>query len=129
MAVLTALPKFLFASGFLVAVGLLGVLFCVAFAHIMAVGSLAKVLSTLESDCYGLKSLIKANSIVEGRRQTVLMIALLNNTSLRLVECLFEYRISKGISIWECPVLVSMYSSVLVFETLMNVVYYYACKS
>ncbi|KAK3210756.1 hypothetical protein Dsin_015462 [Dipteronia sinensis] len=132
IAGLATLPKILFSGGtfgFLVIVGFLGIPFCVAFAHIMVVGNLAKVSSVLESECYGLESLFKANNLMEGRRQTALVMALLSNTSLRLIECLFEFRMDKGISVWEGPLLVSMYSSVLVFETVMNVVFYYACKS
>ncbi|KAL5768877.1 hypothetical protein ACOSP7_015423 [Xanthoceras sorbifolium] len=136
IAGLATLPKILFAGGiywrmfsFLVVVGFLGIAFCVAFAHIMVLGNLAKVLSVLECECYGLESLFKANNLMEGRRQTALVMALLGTTSLRLVECLFEFRMGKGISVWEGPVLVSMYSSLLVFETVMNVVFYHACKS
>lgn len=117
------------ALGFWGVLGFLGVPFCVAFAHIMVVGNLARVLTVLEGDCCGFLSLLKAKNLMEGRRQTALIMALLSNMGFRLVECLFEFRMCKGMNLWEVPLLVSMYSLVLVFDTVMNVVFYYACKS
>lgn len=132
---LATVPKMLLAAGicsnmlgFLCALGILGIPFCVVFAHLMVVGNLARVLSVVESECYGLESFLTANKLTEGRRQTALALTLLSNTSLRLVEFLFEFRMCTDISIWEGPILVSMYSSVLVFDTVMNAVFYYACK-
>lgn len=132
---LTMLPKILFAYGIrsrllrlFCAVGFIGIPFCVGFAQVMVIGNLARVLSVLESECYGIESLLKAKKLLQGRRQTALGIALLSNVSLRLVECLFEFRMSKDVHLWEAPLLVSMYSSVLVFDSVMNVVFYYACK-
>ncbi|KAJ0089685.1 hypothetical protein Patl1_13212 [Pistacia atlantica] len=135
VASLTTLPKILFACGIrsrllrlLCIVGFIGIPFCVGFAQVMVVGNLARVLSVLESECYGIESLLKAKKLMEGRRQTALVMALLSNLSLRLVECLFEFRMCKDFHLWEAPLLVSMYSSVLVFDSVMNVVFYYACK-
>lgn len=108
--------------------GFLSIPFCVTFAHVMVVGNMANAISVLESECYGLDSLWKAKALMEGRRQTALAIALLGNMGFRLVECLFELRMCMGISVWEIPVLISMYSLLLVFETVMNVVFYYSCK-
>ena len=136
VASLATLPKILLAWGICSKIlgvwgilGVLGVPFCVAFAHVMVVGNLARVLSILEGECYGFESLLKAKSLMEGRRRTALVMALLSNMGLRLVEFLFEFRMSSGISLWEAPLLVSMYSLVLVFDTIMNVVFYYACKA
>ncbi|GLU09842.1 hypothetical protein SLE2022_266810 [Rubroshorea leprosula] len=123
---LAAMPEMVHKWG--IVLGLLGIPFCVAFAHLMVVGSLAKVLSVLESECYGLESLLRAKNLMDGRRQTALAMALLSNMGFRLVECVFELRICMGISLWEVPILVSMYSMVLVFDTVMNAVFYYACK-
>lgn len=135
-ASLAIVPKILFVLGvynteilgFWGVLGFVGVPFCVAFAHVMVVGNLAKVISVLEGECYGLESLLKAKSLMEGRRQTALIMALFSNIGFRLVECVFEFRMRKGISLWECPLLVSMYSFLLVIDTVMNVVFYYACK-
>ncbi|XP_012451086.1 uncharacterized protein LOC105773606 [Gossypium raimondii] len=133
---LAVAPKMLYTfgissvgMGFWGVVGLLGIPFCVMFAHVMVVGNMANVIAVLESECDGLGSLWKAKKLMEGRRQTGLMMALLSNIGLRVVECVFELRICRGICMWEIPVLISMYSSVLVLETVMNVVLYYACKS
>jgi hypothetical protein len=135
VASLAIAPKILLACGVCSkmlglwgVLGCLGVPFCVAFAHVMVVGNLARVLSVLEGGCSGFDSLSKARNLIEGRRQTALVMALLSNMGLRLVECLFEFRMCNGISLWEGPLLVSMYSSVLVFDTIMNAVFYYACK-
>ncbi|GMP59949.1 hypothetical protein CsSME_00023021 [Camellia sinensis var. sinensis] len=132
---LAILPKVLFACGicskafgFWGALGFLGVPFCVAFAHVMVVGNLARVLSVLEGECFGLESLMKARSIMKGRGQTALVMTLLSNVGFRLVECLFEFRVCRGMRLWEGPMLVSMYSLVLVLDTVMNVVFYYTCK-
>ncbi|XVE70358.1 hypothetical protein DITRI_Ditri10aG0066400 [Diplodiscus trichospermus] len=108
--------------------GFLGIPFCVVFAHVMVVGNMANVISVLETECYGLDSLWKAKNLMEGRRKTALVMALSSNLGFRLVECLFELRMSMGISMWEISVLISMYSLILVFETVLNVVLYYACK-
>lgn len=136
VASLVLVPSMLFASGtcsrmvgFWTVLAFVGVPFCLAFAHLMVIGNLAKVLASLETECSGLKSLVRANNMMAGRRQTALVMAVLSNTGFRLVECLFEFRMHKGISIWEAPVLVSMYSLVLAFDTVMNVVFYFACKS
>jgi len=120
VASLAIAPKILFACGVCSkmlglwgVLGCLGVPFCVAFAHVMVVGDLARVLSVLEGGCSGFESLSKARNLIEGRRQTALVMALLSNMCLRLVECLFEFRMCNGISLWEGPLLVCMYSSVL----------------
>lgn len=137
VAGLATVPKILFVYGiygsetlgFWGLLGFVGVPFCLAFAHVMVVGNLAKVVSVLEGECYGLESLLKAKNLMEGRRQTALIMALFSNMGFRLVECVFEFRMCKGISLWEGPLLVSMYSLVLITETVMNVVFYYACKT
>lgn len=135
VASLAVVPKILFAwgvcsevLGFWGVLGFLGVPFCVAFAHVMVVGNLARVLSVLEGECYGFETLIKAKRLMERKRKTALVMALLSNVGFRLVECLFDFRMSKGINLWEGPLLVSMYSLLLVFDTVMNVVFYYTCK-
>ncbi|KAK8991336.1 hypothetical protein V6N11_062352 [Hibiscus sabdariffa] len=115
--------------GFWGTLGLLGIPFCLIFAQVTVVGNMANVISVLESESCGLGSLWKAKNLMEGRRQTGLVMALLSNIGLRLVECLFQLRICRGICMWEIPVLISMYSSLLLLETVMNVVLYYACKS
>ncbi|CAB4318824.1 unnamed protein product [Prunus armeniaca] len=135
VASLAVVPKILLAwgvcsevLGFWGVLGFLGVPFCVAFAHVMVVGNLARVLSVLEGECCGFETLIKAKRLMERKRKTALVMALLSNVGFRLVECLFDFRMSKGINLWEGPLLVSMYSLLLVFDTVMNVVFYYACK-
>ncbi|KAJ6746361.1 hypothetical protein OIU74_028941 [Salix koriyanagi] len=111
--------------GFRVILGSLGAPFCLAFARLVAV---AKVLAVLESECCEFKSLVKANKMMAERQQTALIMALLSNMGLGLVVCLYEFKMSKGISFWEGSILVSMYSMVLVFDTVTTAVFYYACK-
>ncbi|CBI28090.3 uncharacterized protein LOC100250739 [Vitis vinifera] len=135
VASLATVPKILFAFGvcsrvlgFFSVLGFAGIPFCVVFAHVMIVGNLARVVSVVESECYGFDSIVKAKRLMEGRRHTALVMALLSNVGFRLVECLFEFRMCTGMSLWEGPLLVSMYSLVLVLDTVMNAVFYYACK-
>ncbi|KAK6941541.1 hypothetical protein RJ641_026918 [Dillenia turbinata] len=135
VAILLTVPKILFSwgicsrmLGILAVICCLGIPFCLVFAHVMVVGNLAKVLTVLESDCSGLESLIKANNHLKGQRNTALIMALSTNVVLRLVECLFELRMLTGMSLWECSLLVSMYSSVLVFDTILTCVFYYTYK-
>jgi len=135
VATLVSVPGTLFSYGICsrmlglrVILGFLGAPFCLAFAHLVVVANLAKVLAVLESECCGFKSLVKASNMMAGRQQTALVMALLSNMGLGLVQCLFEFKMSKGISFWEGPMLVSMYSTVLVFDTVTTVVFYYACK-
>lgn len=108
--------------------GFVGIPFCVAFAHVMVVGNLARVVSVLEGECFGFDSILKARSLVRGRLHTALAMALVSNVGLRLVGCFFEFRMGKGMSLWECPILVSMYSLVLVLDTVTNVIFYFTCK-
>lgn len=134
VAVLAILPKILYACGISsTTLGFWGVLcvlevpFCVAFAHIVVVGNLARVLSVLEGESGGFDSLMKGKRLLEGRRQVALSMALLSSVGFRVVECLFEFRVCKGNSPWEAPILVSMYSAVLVWDAVVTVVFYYAC--
>lgn len=134
VAVSAILPRILYACGISSKVlGFWGVLcvlvvpFCVAFAHIVVVGNLARVLSVLEGESCGFDSLIKGKRLLEGRRQVALSMALLSNVGFRLVECLFEFRVCEGNSPWEAPILVSMYSAVLVWDKVVTVIFYYAC--
>ncbi|KAG9459301.1 hypothetical protein H6P81_003809 [Aristolochia fimbriata] len=55
---------------------LLGLAFCISFAHVMVVGDLAWVLTVLESDCCGLKSMSRAKKLLKGRRHIALLLAL-----------------------------------------------------
>ncbi|XWS17234.1 hypothetical protein CRYUN_Cryun33cG0050400 [Craigia yunnanensis] len=107
---LAAAPKILHilgicsrALGFWGVLGFLGIPFCVIFAHVMVVGNMANVISVLESEWYGLDSLLKAKTLMEGRRQTALVMALLSNMGFRLVECLFELRMCTGIAMRRKP--------------------------
>lgn len=134
-ATLATLPKALFLFGirsgplcFWAVLGLVGIPFCVAFAHVMVVGNLARVVSVLESESFGFDSILKARRLMRGRLHTALKMALVSNMGFRLVGCFFEFRMGKGMSLWEGPILVSMYSLVLVLDTITNVIFYYTCK-
>ncbi|KAK6944994.1 hypothetical protein RJ641_026096, partial [Dillenia turbinata] len=75
----------------------LGMLPSLVFAQIMVVGNLAKV-----------------NNLLKGKRSAALVTALSTKVVFRLIECLFELRMLTGMSLWECYIPVSMYSSDLV---------------
>ncbi|KAK9102194.1 hypothetical protein Sjap_019448 [Stephania japonica] len=131
---LAIVPKILLACGvcssgfgFWAVLAVLGIPFCVGFAHIMVVGNLARVFVVLE-DCCGFESLRRAKVLTEGRRQSVLMMVLVRNVGFRLLEFLFDFRLFKGLSFLEGLVLASMYSLVLVLDSITNSVFYHTCK-
>lgn len=123
-----------------------GILYSIAFAHVMIVCSLATVVSVMEADCcYGLDAVFRAMFLIRGRTHIALLMALLTNMSLALVESLFQYRVmgmrhgssfsyEKGSrinssAVWEAPLLIFIYSIVGVMEGVMSCVFYYTCKS
>ncbi|CAI0389913.1 unnamed protein product [Linum tenue] len=114
--------------GFQIVLGVLGVPFCLGFAYIVVLGNLAKVAAVLEPDCCGFKALVEANTVTVKRQQTALAVSLVGNMGFTIVELLFEVRVQRGFSFWEVSLLISMYSFMLVFDTVMNVVFYFACK-
>ncbi|XP_031488177.1 uncharacterized protein LOC116256110 [Nymphaea colorata] len=109
-------------------IGVTGVPYCITLANITILYNLANVFTVLEVDCSGYLAFVKAKNLLQGRRHTALMMALVSKIILKVVESIFECRLHRGIGICEFLLLVSMYSSVLAMETTMNAVFYFSCK-
>eukprot|EP01018_Ginkgo_biloba_P016884 Gb_29832 [translate_table: standard] len=117
------------------------ILYSIVFAHVLIICNLATIVSAVE-DCYGIFAVFRANFLIGGRTQIGLLIAIMTNLSSAFVESLFQYRVmGKGGSLlndlsehagsilWECPLLIFIYSLVALMDAVMSCVFYYTCKS
>ncbi|KAI0523489.1 hypothetical protein KFK09_005884 [Dendrobium nobile] len=108
--------------------------FSVAYAHIIVVCNLASVISVLE-DASGPQALVRSMRLVKRQIHAGLVIFLGTTTGLAFVEGLFEHRVKTlsygdGSSrIWEGPLLVLMYSFVVLIDSMMSAVFYFTCRS
>ncbi|KAH0451093.1 hypothetical protein IEQ34_021785 [Dendrobium chrysotoxum] len=108
--------------------------FSVAYAHTVIVCNLASVISVLE-DASGPKALLRSVRLVKGQTQAGLLIFLGSVIGFSFVEGLFEHRVKTlsygdGSSrIWEGPLLVLMYSFVVLVDSMMSAVFYFTCRS
>ncbi|XP_071717228.1 uncharacterized protein [Rutidosis leptorrhynchoides] len=118
----------------LYAVIALGLLFSVLFANAVIVCDLSMVISVLE-DVSGAEALLRSMVLIKGQTQVGLMIFLGSTIGMAFIEGLFEHRVKTlsygdGSSrIWEGPLLVIMYSFVLLIDFMMSTVFYFSCKS
>lgn len=108
--------------------------FSVAYAHTIIVCNLASVISVLE-DASGQKALLRSVRLVKGQTQAGLLIFLGSAIGFAFVEGLFEHRV-KTLSYgdgssraWEGPLLVLMYSFVVLVDSMMSAVFYFTCRS
>ncbi|XP_020522883.1 uncharacterized protein LOC110007269 [Amborella trichopoda] len=108
--------------------GVVCVFYCIGLANIIIVCNLAGILPVLEADSYGFEAMIRANNLIRERRQTALIMALITKLNLGFIECLFEHKMSRSLGLWEVPMLVSMYSLVLVMENIMTAVFHRMCR-
>ncbi|XP_031491172.1 uncharacterized protein LOC116258162 [Nymphaea colorata] len=112
----------------------LTVVFFVAFAHTIIICNLATVVSVLENSS-GPQTLLRSLFLIKEQRQVGLLIFLGSTAGLAFVEGLFEYRVKTlsygdGTSrIWEGPLLVIMYSFLLLIDSMMSAVFYFTCRS
>ncbi|XP_028547550.1 uncharacterized protein LOC110106555 isoform X2 [Dendrobium catenatum] len=108
--------------------------FSVAYAHTIIVCNLANVISVLE-DGSGPNALLRSVRLVKGQTQAGLLIFLGSAIGFSFVEGLFEHRVKTlsygdGSSrIWEWPLLVLMYSFVVLVDSMMSAVFYFTCRS
>ncbi|KAJ6810790.1 uncharacterized protein M6B38_104675 [Iris pallida] len=109
--------------------------FSVIYAHLMIICNLAAVISVLEDASSGLRALLCSVRLIEGQTQAGLLIFLGSTIGLAFVEGLFEHRVKTlsygdGSSrIWEGPLLVLMYSFVVLIDFMMSAVFYFTCRS
>ncbi|KAF3518656.1 hypothetical protein DY000_02063437 [Brassica cretica] len=113
---------------------LIGLGFSVVFANVIIICNTTIVISILE-DVSGPRALVRANDLIKGQTQVGLLIFLGSTIGLTFVEGLFEHRVKilsygDGSSrIWEGPLLVVMYSFVVLIDTMMSAVFYFSCRS
>ncbi|CAL1360327.1 unnamed protein product [Linum trigynum] len=113
---------------------LVGLGFSVVFANAIIICNIAVVISVLE-DVSGLQALLRSSNLIRGQTQVGLLIYLGSTIGTAFVEGLFEHRVKTlsygdGSSrIWEGPLLVIMYSFVVLVDMMMSAVFYYSCKS
>ncbi|CAM8947268.1 unnamed protein product [Rhodiola kirilowii] len=112
----------------------LGLAFCVVFANAIVVSKVGIVTSVLE-DVSGAQALAKSWSLISGQTQVGVSIFLGSTIGMAFVEELFEHRVNTlsygdGSSrLWEGPLLVIMYSFVVLVDSMMNAVFYFSCRS
>lgn len=111
----------------------LGVIFSVLFAHTLIICNLANVISIFE-DCRGMAALFRSMYLIKGRTQVGLMIFLGTSIGTAFVESLYEHRV-KALNygdvysrIWEGPLLVIMYTFVVLIDAMMSCIFYFTCK-
>lgn len=111
----------------------LGVFFSVLFAHTLIICNLANVISIFE-DCRGLAALFRSMHLIKGRTQVGLMIILGIAIGTAFVESLYEYRV-KSLTygdvysrMWEGPLLIIMYTFVVLIDAMMSCIFYFTCK-
>ncbi|XP_052198611.1 uncharacterized protein LOC127805846 isoform X2 [Diospyros lotus] len=124
-----------FASDLIVYPALMvGFVFSIVFANAIIICNIAIVICVLE-DVSGPQALLRASLLIRGQTQVGLLIFLGSTIGMAFVEGLFEHRVKTlsygdGSSrIWEGPLLVLMYSFVVLIDSMMSVVFYFSCRS
>ncbi|KAF5751524.1 hypothetical protein HS088_TW02G00538 [Tripterygium wilfordii] len=113
---------------------MLGLVFSVVLANAIIICNTAIVISVLE-DVSGPQALLRAGILIKGQTQVGLLIFLGSTIGMTFVEGLFEHRVKTlsygdGSSrIWEGPLLVMMYSFVVLIDLMMSAVFYFSCRS
>jgi len=111
-----------------------GLAFSIIFANAIIICNIAIVISVLE-DVSGPQALFRASILIKGQTQVGLLIFLGSTIGMAFIEGLFEHRVKTlsygdGSSrIWEGPLLVLMYSFVVLIDSMMSTVFYFSCKS
>lgn len=110
------------------------VVFSVVFAHIIIICNVAIVISVLE-EVSGPQALLRSVFLIRGQTHVGLLIYLGSTIGMAFVEGLFQHRVKTlsygdGSSrIWEGPLLVIMYSFVVLIDSMMSAVFYFTCRS
>ncbi|KAL1551086.1 hypothetical protein AAHA92_18972 [Salvia divinorum] len=111
-----------------------GLIFSIIFANAIIICNTAIVISVLE-DVAGPQAVLRSSSLIKGQTQVGLLIFLGSTIGMAFVEGLFEHRVKTlsygdGSSrLWEGPLLVVMYSFVVMIDSMMSTVFYFSCKS
>ncbi|XP_074274629.1 uncharacterized protein LOC141598767 [Silene latifolia] len=111
-----------------------GLMFSILFANAIVICNVAVVMSVLE-DVSGLQALLRSRVLISGQTQVGLVIYIMSTIGMGFVQGLFEHRVKTlsygdGSSrIWEGPLLVLMYSFVVLVDSMMTAVFYFSCRS
>ncbi|XP_035542556.1 uncharacterized protein LOC108989446 [Juglans regia] len=111
-----------------------GLVFSVIFANAIIICNIAIVISVLE-DVSGPQAMLRSSVLIKGQTQVGLLIFLGSTIGMAFIEGLFEHRVKTlsygdGSSrIWEGPLLVIMYSFVVLIDSMMSAVFYFSCRS
>lgn len=131
----STLKSMLYPPDIVVCAGLVTVLaFSVTYAHTIIVCNLGGVIAVLE-DVAGVNALRRSVQLMQGQTHVGLLIFLGSTIGLAFVEGLFEHRVKTlsygdGSSrLWEGPLLVLMYSFVMLIDSMMSAVFYFTCRS
>ncbi|KAK7317961.1 hypothetical protein RJT34_02620 [Clitoria ternatea] len=113
---------------------MVGLVFSVVFANAIIIGNIAMVITVLE-DVSGAQAMLRSSVLIKGQTQVGLLIFLGSTIGMAFVEGLFEHRVQTlsygdGSSrVWEGPLLVIMYSFVVLIDSMMSAVFYFSCRS
>lgn len=113
---------------------MVGLVFSVIFANAIIICDIAIVISVLE-DVSGAQAMLRSSILIKGQTHVGLLIFLGSTIGMTFVEGLFEHRVKTlsygdGSSrMWEGPLLVIMYSFVVLIDSMMSAVFYFSCRS
>ncbi|XP_061368030.1 uncharacterized protein LOC133311036 [Gastrolobium bilobum] len=113
---------------------MVGLVFSVVFANAIIICNIAMVISVLE-EVSGAQAMLRSSMLIKGQTQVGLLIFLGSTIGMAFVEGLFEHRVKTlsygdGSSrMWEGPLLVIMYSFVVLIDSMMSAVFYFSCRS
>jgi hypothetical protein len=135
VAACSTLKAMLYPPDIVVLAGLFTVLaYSVVYAHTVIVCNLGGVIAVLE-DVAGINAFRRSVVLMRGQTHVGLLIFLGSTIGLAFVEGLFEHRVKtlsygNGSSrLWEGPLLVLMYSFVMLIDAMMSAVFYFTCRS
>ncbi|CAN6477403.1 unnamed protein product [Victoria cruziana] len=113
------------------------IFYSVVLANTMIICNLAIIVSGMEK-CGGIVAIMRACILIKNRAAIALSLALPINLGLAAIESLFQYRVVRMFKIshelplsvvWEGPLLVHMYSTAILLETIMGCIFYNCSKS
>ncbi|KAK9675962.1 hypothetical protein RND81_11G044600 [Saponaria officinalis] len=135
MAVCNLFLIFGLAPNLIVYLGvIIGFVFSIVFANAIIVCNVSVVISVLE-DASGPQALLRSSVLIRGQTQVGLLMYLMSTIGMAFVQGLFEHRVKTlsygdGSSrVWEGPLLVLMYSFVVLIDYMMTAVFYFSCRS
>ncbi|XP_031265671.1 uncharacterized protein LOC116124106 [Pistacia vera] len=112
---------------------IVGLVFSVVFAIAIIICNTGIVICVLE-DVSGAQALLRSGYLIKGQTQVGLVIFLGSTIGMAFIEWLFDHRVTTlsygdGSSrLWEGPLLVMMYSFVVLIDSMTNAVFYFSCK-